>query len=290
MPIDTILNNHHGVAHRSSILDAGISSYELGRARHRGRIQRVRRAWYASLTADPRIKDAVRVGGSLSCHSALAAAGVWVPDDGRIHVAVPANASRLRSASSRHIAFVDKPEGVVLHWRVRPGEVRHSVDDLAIALGHYAQCTSAEFALAAIDCALGRGLVTVGDLESAFPAVPSRLLALADRSAGSGLETLARYRLGRLRIRVRTQVTIADVGRVDLLIGDRLVLELDGYGFHATGEAFESDRRRDLALHALGYRVVRLSFQQVMTDWETAEHILLSMVRRGDHRWPRRRS
>ena len=73
------------------------------------------------------------------------------------------------------------------------------------------------------------------------------------------------------------------------MIGDRLVLELDGYGFHATGEFFESDRRRDLALSALGYRTVRLSYRQVMHEWDSAEQAILTMIRRGDHLWPRTR-
>jgi very-short-patch-repair endonuclease len=84
-------------------------------------------------------------------------------------------------------------------------------------------------------------------------------------------------------------VFIEGVGRVDVLVGDRLVLELDGYGFHATGESFETDRRRDLALAARGYRVIRLSYRQVMFEWNEAERVILSMVRRGEHVRPRRR-
>ncbi|MGX5682511.1 endonuclease domain-containing protein [Schumannella luteola] len=95
-------------------------------------------------------------------------------------------------------------------------------------------------------------------------------------------------RLRRWRVSVQTQVVIAGVGRVDVLIGDRLVLELDGYGFHATGESFESDRRRDLELARLDYRVIRLSYRQVMYSWEEAESVLLALIRRGEHRWPRR--
>lgn len=291
--IDLVLSAHHGVAPRAAFLAAGVTSYALGRARHEGRLLRVRRAWFAEPTADPRIVTAVRIGGALTCHSVLERHGLWVLPDERIHVSVPANAGRLRSAKSARIPLAAEPGGAVVHWRRPAGEVLHPIDDLATSLAHYATCASPEFALVAIDCALNRSLVTVGMLEAAFVGLPERCRALllrADSSSQSGLETLSRDRLRRHRVRVRTQVRIRGVGRVDVLIGDRLVLELDGYGFHATGEAFETDRRRDLALHALGYRVVRLSYRQVMEGWDGAEQVILSMIRRGDHRWPRHRS
>lgn len=146
--------------------------------------------------------------------------------------------------------------------------------------------------MAAIDSALNGRLIGMSALEAVFSDFPlsSRLLLdRADGSSQSGLESVARFRLRARRLRVRTQVVISGVGRVDLLIGDCLVVELDGYAFHATGESFESDRRRHLALQALGYRVIRLSYRQVMTEWGSAERVILGMVRRGDHLWGRGR-
>jgi very-short-patch-repair endonuclease len=43
----------------------------------------------------------------------------------------------------------------------------------------------------------------------------------------------------------------------------RLVVELDSYSIHSTRQAFESDRARDRALHAGGYRVVRITWRQL---------------------------
>ncbi|MDO9398169.1 MAG: DUF559 domain-containing protein [Herbiconiux sp.] len=92
--------------------------------------------------------------------------------------------------------------------------------------------------------------------------------------------------LGR-RVRVRSQVPIAGVGHVDVVVGDRLVLELDGYRYHSRKEDFEEDRRRDLALHRLDHRVVRLSYDQVTWQWQACEQVLLDLIRRREHLWRR---
>jgi very-short-patch-repair endonuclease len=46
----------------------------------------------------------------------------------------------------------------------------------------------------------------------------------------------------------------------------KLIVELDGYEFHRTRSAFERDRERDAALQALGWRVLRFSWRQVIDD------------------------
>jgi len=59
------------------------------------------------------------------------------------------------------------------------------------------------------------------------------------------------------------------VGRyeVDLLWPRaRLVVEVDGYAFHSTRQAFERDRARDAALQLAGYRVIRVTWRQVVDE------------------------
>ncbi len=70
--MDAVLLAGGGVAHRSALLDSGLTSFELGRAVHSGRLTRVRRAWYALPSADPEIVRAVRVGGALTSVSVAA--------------------------------------------------------------------------------------------------------------------------------------------------------------------------------------------------------------------------
>lgn len=47
---------------------------------------------------------------------------------------------------------------------------------------------------------------------------------------------------------------------------ERLVVEVDGYRYHADRTAFETDRRRDAELSASGYRVIRVTWRQLNAD------------------------
>jgi len=44
---------------------------------------------------------------------------------------------------------------------------------------------------------------------------------------------------------------------------ERLIVELDGHAIHGRRAAFEDDRARDRALHAAGWRVVRVTWRQL---------------------------
>lgn len=48
----------------------------------------------------------------------------------------------------------------------------------------------------------------------------------------------------------------------------RVVAELDGFAFHATRSVFERDRARDRALHAGGWRVIRVTWRQLHQEPE----------------------
>jgi very-short-patch-repair endonuclease len=54
---------------------------------------------------------------------------------------------------------------------------------------------------------------------------------------------------------------------VDFLWTDRrLVVEVDGYRFHSSRRAFERDRRRDADLNAAGFRVIRITWRQLVEE------------------------
>jgi very-short-patch-repair endonuclease len=61
-------------------------------------------------------------------------------------------------------------------------------------------------------------------------------------------------------------VRIADY-EVDFLWRDaRLVVEVDGYAYHSTPEAFERDRLRDAHLQSLGFTVMRVTWHQIVNE------------------------
>ena len=98
----------------------------------------------------------------------------------------------------------------------------------------------------------------------------------------SGLESVFIDGLRRIGLTVRQQVLI-DGHRVDVLVGDRLVVQLDGFAHHQA-----SDRRRDIRADARltlrGYTVLRFDFQQVYFDWDYVEATVLAAVAQGRHR------
>lgn len=285
MDVVQALESLGGVASKWRLNERGVTDWEIGRARHDGRIVRIRRAWYAVPGADPATCAAVRVGGMLTCVSLLHAVGVWTAPSDALHVSVAANASRLRSAASARIPF-EPATGVLLHWRPRPGATVAPRDSVIGSLLETVGCASEHDVVAMTDSALRQGLVTYDELRRA--GMPKRLLRLADVSAESGGETYVRLRLRAMRCLFRTQVPIAGVGRVDFLLGDRLVLEVDGYAFHGDRTAFERDRARDLELVARGYLVIRVSYRQVIDDWPRIARSISAILRSHRHRLPRR--
>ena len=85
-------------------------------------------------------------------------------------------------------------------------------------------------------------------------------------------------------VQVRSQVQLLPDVRVDLLLGTNWVIECDGRQFHDDPDQYQEDRRRDLALSAHGFRVTRLTWEQVFLNWKATAQMLQTMLRRRDHR------
>ena len=116
----------------------------------------------------------------------------------------------------------------------------------------------------------------------------ARILQRVELGAGSGTETRVRLMLRRLRIRFVTQCVIRGVGRVDFLIGDRLILEVDSRSHHTSLEHYAKDRRRDAEAAAMGFMTMRTTFEEVMYDLAVLEQRILAIVRSRDHLWTAR--
>ncbi|MCK8475579.1 endonuclease domain-containing protein [Microbacterium aurugineum] len=68
---------------------------------------------------------------------------------------------------------------------------------------------------------------------------------------------------------------------MDLLIGDRLVIQIDG-ATH-TGEQRDKDIAHDAQLVLRGYRVLRFSYEQVMHRWPEVQSVIMEAVAQGAH-------
>jgi len=60
------------------------------------------------------------------------------------------------------------------------------------------------------------------------------------------------------------------------------VVEVDGYAYHSHRNAFERDRRRDADLAAAGYRVIRVTWRQLIREPEAVlVRLVLALAREG---------
>ena len=160
------------------------------------------------------------------------------------------------------------------------------VESVDAAVAHFVGCAGFESAVATLDSVLNAKLASSGAITTLLEGTSrgARLLAALDQESESGTESIARVRLRRLGLHVRTQARVAGVGRVDLLIGERLGLEIDSRSHHL-GKNYEEDRARDLELVRQGYLVIRASYRMVMREWGAVEKVIRELVGRRDHRW-----
>lgn len=260
-----------GVVSRQMLLSCGVAPADIEHAVRHRHLTVVRRGWYDAGTSDPAVVAAVRSGGVVTCISALARRdGVW---------SVPA--ARLHIRRSRHL----RAQGQCSAYRPL-ATPRRAVDPIPEALACAARCASEEDFVAICDSVLRRPGWSTGDVAPLLEGAPlrvQRLLEEVDPRADSGIESLVRFRLRRRGIRLRTQVRIPDVGTVDMLVGDRLIIECDGKQHHL-GQQFGKDRWRDLVSVADGYLVMRLSYAHVVHQWDEVLPFIRAVIRRRSHR------
>jgi very-short-patch-repair endonuclease len=259
----------HEAATRADLL-ACMTRGRLVAAVAAGELIRARRDHYVSSAAPAAVVEAVRVGGRVACLSLLQLLGVFVHTNSVTHIHIPRGSSRLRSPKRRDRRITDRrSRRVRLHWRplLRAEDATSACVGVLDALVHAVRCQPARYAVATLDSALNKGLVTPEQLVEGFAALPRRfavVLRLVDGRAQSGPETLVRLIARSLGCTVDLQVAFDDVGYVDLLLDGWLVVECDGKEFHESWEQQVKDRARDLALAKLGYCTIRFTGAQIL--------------------------
>lgn len=258
---------------------AGYTDAGIARRCRTGELIRVRRGRYVEATTPRAVIDAARQGGRLDCISLLRLLGVFVLDDGRMHIQIERGSSRL------------PPRGrdIRAHWGVTDIPRTDLVVDPVHALVQACRCLPPRAAVATLDSAWHLGIVERAEIDEIFDRLPARyrvLRRLLDPRSESGPETLVRLILRSMRVRVEVQVAIAGVGRVDLLVNGWLIIECDSRAFHSDWTQHRADRRRDGASAARGYVTLRPIAEDIMWQSETVRAAIAGILAAGP---PRRR-
>lgn len=264
-PVDAVASLG-GIARVVDVRQRGVSKDSIRRAVVQGRLRRPRYGVVALPSLPAVILRAAEAGGALAGLSAAAHYDLWTP------------AHRLLSVSVRSDAVRSHDPGVQL---IRDGHHLATTERFLVSLETcVAQCIRLlpfDEAVAVLDSALHAHPAQVG-IEQIRARIPSRfhpVLVAADSRAEAGAESLARVRLARIGVQARPQVWITRSIRVDLLIGDRHVIEIGSKEFHAHPDQYETDHERAATLLALGCDVLEFTTNQVMDDWDVVVDIIV---------------
>lgn len=263
------------MARTAELRSRGVTAAELSRALREGEILRPRQGVYALIDTDPTLLHAAEHGGTIGCADAAARIGLWV----------------LQRPHRPHVwmgsAGTPRPgcDSCTMHWdagRVRVGQA----PPVANILVQMAACCGEDAFFAALESALRRSLLSAAGarwLQRRLPVRMRWLVSFARADADSGLESLVRLRLHRIGIDVRSQVHIAGVGEVDLVIGDRLLIEADGRENHEREHERAKDLRRDASAASAGYTTLRFTYAVIVADWPLVEAAIIGAMARGAH-------
>lgn len=277
--------NSGGVVRRAHFVKHGFGGRDIRQALRDGRIRRVRYGWYAHPDAHPGVLAAVRSGAVVSCVSALSHLGVWSP----VWLDRAADLVHARRTEHRENHALPVESNVSICRSVerdcRPCPT--AIDSAGDAFRSAIACQSAEWLTVLFESAVHRGVLGAADLQRLCGGTRSATGSAFHRCgwlSESGTETLTMLGFRRRAVQFRQQVWIG-FKRVDFLIGDRLIVEVDSEEFHHNPAAFEEDRKRDQQFVAWGYTVIRLTYRQVMFEREAALDRVCKAIACGQHRF-----
>jgi hypothetical protein len=277
--VEELLARQGGIARRRDVLRAGLSRHRLARLLREGRLRLLTPHLVTNVdqpTPDEPLRSLVLGLDATVSHED--AALLWgmelVSTPEKRTVTIGRNRSR---ASGR---------GAKIHRRNLTGDERVHRDGLWLTselrtVLDLCRSLPLHEAVVLTDSALRRRLVTVEELTGALCDVPpgvgrdriARVLQLIDPESGSVLESLCRVLLARAGLAPeQTQLVVRTrsgrwIGRVDFAWPSaRLVVETDGFAFHADRASYRKDRRRGNGLVLAGWRVLRFSWEDVVHD------------------------
>jgi hypothetical protein len=271
-----LLRAQQGAVHLNQLRVIGWTTAEIKTRVRRGEWQRRYRCVF--IVGDPALlplaghSAALLSLGPLAVLSHRTAVELWglitATPDRLIDVSVLADAVRPRPYVRAHLLSRLDDKDTRRRHNLRVTSPARSVIDFA------AEAASNEL-LHALSEAVAHDLTSETELTDALRRMPENHRGAAmTRTILADEPDLIRSRSPAERIALpliiaadlpRPQVNIWLHGElVDLYWPEQaLIVEVDGYQFHKSRQAFENDRRRDAKLTALGYRVIRVTWPQL---------------------------
>jgi very-short-patch-repair endonuclease len=277
-----VAGRQHGVITRKQLLELGLSREAVDNRLKAGRLHALHRGVYLLGHTAAR-RHAREIAAILACGSGAvishrSAAYLWEL------LPYPAQSTEIEvTVCGRHPG--SRP-GITLHRPVAPLELRDvgTVERIPITkpartlvdLGASVRLRDLEQAIAE---AYARRMVTPGALEAVLArggrtrggAILRRLLDEDEGPALTRSEAEARLLDLIRRAQLPQPAVNARLGRheVDFLWRrERLIVEVDGFRFHSSRVAFERDRIRDAELQGRGFRVIRVTWRQIVNEPE----------------------
>ena len=262
----------HDVVTTAELVAAGLGRGAIARRVADGRLRSLHRGVYLVGPLKDAWTDAMAAalacgpGAAVSHHAAAAIWGFRPPWHGPIDVTTT---RQLRPCRGIRLHRTRRLE-VMTRDRVPVTTPARTLLDLAAHLDHRSLARAIE------EARLQRlttpaELVSLNARSSGRRGVKALAAALADGHEPSMTRSEAERTFLRLMRAARlptpeTNVRIAGYEVDFLWRAQRLVVEVDGFAFHSSREAFERDRRKDAELQAAGLTVTRVTYRQITRE------------------------
>ncbi len=280
-----------GLVARQQLLALGMTRHQVQDRVDRGWLHPIYLGIYAvghrKLTLKGHWMAAVLACGPdalLSHRFALAVWEVQAAESGLIHVTVPRGLQKpgpkwVRVHSARGLLGQD---GVVVDGI--------PVTSLARSVLDHASVATAQRTRAVLEKIERMGRLIGRELEDVLARNPNHRGTKRLRAALSEIEGPAPWTQSELEDRFLALIRAAGLPEpelnvlveeelVDALWRDqKLIVEVDGWGYHRSREQFETDRRRDAKLQLAGYRVIRLTQQRIDSEPRAVADLIRALL------------
>ena len=280
-----------GAISRRQLEHTGLGTSSVGRRAVNGQLHRVYRGVYvpghealAPFARESAAILAIGQGAVLSHESAAFAWGIIGDYGGDVHVTAVGRKLHSRAGLRVHRASTAPPT------RRRHGL---TVTSPAQTLLDLAASKSPHLEHAFIE-AHGARLVSQHELERAIKRTgPKRGVRVLRALIGANASGFTRSKAERKLRALLRAAHLPEPRTNDTVLGylvdchwpqHRLIVEFDGFGFHGHRPAFETDRRRDAALVAAGYAVIRITWLRLTTEpYAVLAEVAGAHARRAPH-------